>query len=65
MELVERGAAEILEEKDLSGQSLIEMLDKLCEDKEKIASLGKSAAEMAIKDANQRIINEILELAAE
>ncbi|MBQ2751596.1 MAG: undecaprenyldiphospho-muramoylpentapeptide beta-N-acetylglucosaminyltransferase [Oscillospiraceae bacterium] len=65
MELVERGAAEILEEKDLSGQSLIEMLDKLCEDKKKIASLGKSAAEMAIKDANQRIINEILELAAE
>ena len=65
MELVERGAAEILEEKDLSGQSLIDMLDKLCKDKEKIVSLGKAAAEMAIADANQRIINEILELAAE
>ena len=65
MELVERGAAEILEEKDLSGKSLIEMLDKLCDDKERIASLGKAAAEMAITDANQRIINEIMELATE
>lgn len=62
MELVNAGAAEILEEKDLSGESLIAMLEKLTADKEKLAEIGKKAADMAIKDANLRIIEEIMSL---
>lgn len=62
MELVNNGAAEILEEKDLSGESLIELLKKLVEDKPRLEAIGAAASAMAIKDANMRIINEITEL---
>lgn len=65
MELVERGAAEILEEKDLTGDTLIEKLDKLINDNSKIAALSKAASEMAISDANDRIVKEILALVNE
>ena len=62
MELVEQGAAEILEEKDLSGESLIALLQRLTEDRGKIEAIGAAAAKMAIKDANDRIVDEITEL---
>lgn len=62
MELVNAGAAEILEEKDLSGESLIAKLEKLTSDREKLAEIGKNASDMAIKDANVRIIAEIMSL---
>lgn len=65
MELVEHHAAEILEEKNLTGQSLVNMLKKLTEDKKKLAILGQAAYGMAIKDANIRIVREILSLVNE
>ncbi|MFV0496663.1 MAG: undecaprenyldiphospho-muramoylpentapeptide beta-N-acetylglucosaminyltransferase [Candidatus Fimivivens sp.] len=65
MALVAHHAAEILEEKNLTGESLIRMLEKLTEDKSRLVSLGQAAHSMAIKDANVRIIKEILSLASE
>ncbi len=65
MELVEHHAAEILEEKDLTGESLIQVLKRLTGDKAKLAALGQAAYGMAIKDANARIVKEILSLVNE
>lgn len=65
MELVNHNAAAILEEKDLSGKSLVALLKKLTADKKQLSTLGQAAYKMAIKDANERIIKEILELANE
>lgn len=65
MELVEHHAAEILEEKDLTGASLIKTLKRLTEDKSRLAALGQAAYGMAIKDANARIVKEILSLVSE
>lgn len=62
MELVERGAAELIEEKDLSGQALIEKVSRLAANPAHLAKLGQSAAQMAILDANQRIVDEIVGL---
>lgn len=64
MELVERGAAAILEEKDLTGEALIALADALTGDRARLARIGAAAAEMAIRDANERIVQEILALAA-
>ena len=65
MELVNRGAAKILEEKDLSGESLIAAVRSLCSDSEKLSELGRNASAMAVCDANDRIVREILRLAGE
>lgn len=65
MALVERNAAEILEEKDLSGPALIQLLKRLTDDREKLSALGQTARNMAIKDANDRIVKEILSLLSE
>ncbi len=62
MELVNHGAAEILEEKDLSGPVLIALLQRLTGDPARLSALGKAAASLAIRDANDRIIHEILSL---
>ncbi len=62
MALVERQAAEILEEKDLSGPALIQLLKRLTDDRERLSALGRAAGDMAIKDANDRIVKEILSL---
>ena len=62
MELVNNNAAMILEEKDLTGESLTEMVKKLCEDREKLAEVGKNAYNMAIKDSSTRIANIVLDL---
>lgn len=65
MELVEAGAALLLEEKDLSGEALIEKIDALQKDPDRLASLSAAADGMAIRDANERILEEIITLAAE
>lgn len=65
MELVEHRAAQILEEKNLTGESLINMLKSLTGDQGRLASLGRAAHDMAIRDANTRIVQEILSLANE
>jgi UDP-N-acetylglucosamine--N-acetylmuramyl-(pentapeptide) pyrophosphoryl-undecaprenol N-acetylglucosamine transferase len=65
MELVNRGAAEILEERDLSGETLIAKLQALCAEPDRLRQIGEAASSMAICDANDRIVREIVRLAGE
>ncbi|MCY1712756.1 undecaprenyldiphospho-muramoylpentapeptide beta-N-acetylglucosaminyltransferase [Caproiciproducens galactitolivorans] len=64
MAMVDRHAAAILEEKDLTGASLCKLVDDLFKDPDMISSLGKNARSMAILDANQRIYRIIKEVLA-
>ena len=62
MELVENNAAMILEEKDLTGESLTNMVKELCEDRDKLKEVGTNASKMAIRDSSKRIADIILQL---
>ncbi len=62
MTLKNVGAAEIVEEKDLSGDCLIETVKSLIEDKEKLLKMGIAARENSIIDANERIYKVLSEL---
>ena len=59
MALVNRGAAEIIEEKNLTGEVLWEKVRSILSDKERLRSLGENAGEMEIRDANDRIYRVI------
>ncbi len=65
MAMVKRGAAEILEEKDLTGEALWNKIQELLEQPERLKSLAEHAKEMAILDANQRIYKIIKEVLAQ
>lgn len=56
------GAAEIIEEKDLSGEKLIETVKYLIENKSKLESMSNAASKNAIIDANERIYKVIMQL---
>ena len=62
MALVNRGAAEIIEQKDLTPAVLTEKVDALMSDKAKLLALGENAKKMAILDANKKIAEIILSL---
>ncbi len=62
MTLKKAGAAELLEEKDLSGEALIGKLEMLIENKPKLAEMSQNAKNSAIIDANERIYKEIMKL---
>lgn len=62
MALVNKNAASILEEKDLSGESLIQRVENLFQDQATITILGENAKKMSILDANERIYTIIREL---
>ncbi|MGN0476355.1 MAG: undecaprenyldiphospho-muramoylpentapeptide beta-N-acetylglucosaminyltransferase [Ruminococcus sp.] len=59
MALVNKKAAEIIEEKDLTPQLLIQKVDKLLESKEVLEEYSQNARKMAIVDANERIYEVI------
>ncbi|MBQ7956770.1 MAG: undecaprenyldiphospho-muramoylpentapeptide beta-N-acetylglucosaminyltransferase [Clostridia bacterium] len=59
MTLVNRGAAEIIEEKDLTGETLTNKILEIFNNSEKLASMRKNAKEMAILDSTDRIIRII------
>ncbi len=59
MTLVKRGAAEIIEEKDLTGQILTNKILEIFGDSDKLESMRKNAKAMAILDATDRIIRII------
>ncbi len=61
MALVKRGAGDILEEKDLSGEALWKRVEKLMSDPERLRGLGENARKMDILDANRRIYDVIKE----
>lgn len=62
MALAERGAAIVIEEKDLTGEKLVGQVRALLDDRQALHTLGKQAAGMAIIDANDRICREIYAL---
>ena len=62
MVLVDHEAALVLEEKDLTGQRLAQMVRELCENRGRLEQLGRNARKMAITDANEKILREILPL---
>lgn len=59
MALVKRGAAALIEEKDLNGETLCQKVDEIFAQPGGAAALGAHAAEMAITDANERIYQTI------
>ena len=59
MALVNRGAAEIIEEKDLSGEVLWAKVNGILSDPAHLASLGENAGKMEILDTNERIYRVI------
>ncbi len=60
MALVNNGAAEIIEEKDLTGEKLTNMILELINNPEKLSAMRKNSKDMAILDSTDRII-EIIE----
>ncbi len=62
MTLVSRGGAEIIEEKDLSGEKLTEVVSGLITDKAKLDKMSEKAKECAIFDTNERIYKVICDL---
>ncbi len=62
MALVNNGAAEILEEKDLTPDSLTEKVNYLISDKSRLETVGKNAKNMAMLDATQRIYETLCEI---
>lgn len=62
MTLKKDGAAEIIEEKDLSGEKLIETVKYLIENKPKLEEMSNAAAQNAIIDANERIYKVIMDM---
>ena len=62
MVLANHGAAVVIEEKDLTGESLCEAVKKLTDDPEAIERLSANAKTLAVQDANERIRKEIIEL---
>lgn len=65
MTLKKAGAAEILEEKDLSGESLINTVMRIIENKPLLEKMGAAARKHAIPDANKRIYDVLMQLYTE
>lgn len=63
MALVNNGAAQILEEKDLTAERLIAMVDALKNDRQTLQSLGENAKKMAVTDSAKVICDMIVSLA--
>lgn len=61
MSLVNKGAAEIIEEKDLTGEVLTNKILELVGDNKKLEAMRKNAKESAILDATDRIVKIIEE----
>lgn len=64
MAMVNRRAASILEEKELSGDTLIAKVQEIVSDPDILAEYQRNASNMAITDANERIYSIICEITA-
>ncbi len=62
MALVNKNAALIIEEKDLTGKSLGEAIDTLANSKETLSEIGRNARAMAVTDATSRICDIVVGL---
>jgi UDP-N-acetylglucosamine--N-acetylmuramyl-(pentapeptide) pyrophosphoryl-undecaprenol N-acetylglucosamine transferase len=63
MELVRAHAAQVIVERELTGDLLCETIDQLAADPQTLADLGSNASAMAITDAAQRIAQVVVKLA--
>ncbi len=59
MALVEAGAAEIIEESELSGELLTLKADAMLQDPERLAQISENSRKMAITNANERIYSVV------
>lgn len=62
MTLKKAGAAELIEEKDLTPQLLIETVSHLIENKPRLEKMSEAATKSAIIDANERIYQALMQL---
>lgn len=62
MTLKNIGAAEIIEEKELTAQKLIDVVSQLVEDKSRLAKMADAARKGAIIDSNKRIYDIVMQL---
>ena len=62
MDLVEKNAALILEEKDLNKENLINLIDKTLNDKENYSKIKNNLKELGIKDSGERIYEVLKEM---
>ncbi|MBR7132182.1 MAG: undecaprenyldiphospho-muramoylpentapeptide beta-N-acetylglucosaminyltransferase [Clostridia bacterium] len=56
------GAAELIEEKELTGEKLIETVSYLIENKPRLEAMSSAARKSAITDANERIYQALMKL---
>ena len=62
MALKKIGAAEVIEEKNLTGSELIKVVEKLIYNKSALKNMGQKANSIAIPDSSERIYKEIMKL---
>mgnify|MGYP003414904861 CR=1 FL=1 len=62
MDLVNNKAGIILEEKDLTGESLIDLIDNTLNDKDGLLEMKKNLRKLGIKDSSTRIYNILKDL---
>lgn len=62
MVLGRAGAAEVIEQKDVTSEKIISEIEKLYNDPDKVEVMSKSAAELHLSDTNQRILAVIEKL---
>ncbi|MGN0174472.1 MAG: undecaprenyldiphospho-muramoylpentapeptide beta-N-acetylglucosaminyltransferase [Acutalibacteraceae bacterium] len=60
--LSDKGAAILIEEKDLTGDVLINAIKSIIDDKEKLKQMSENAKKTAVFDANERICDVIMNL---
>lgn len=65
MSMVNKKAAMLIEQKDLTGEKLIETIDSMLTDRSVLEEYRRNAQRMAITDANERIYQTIKEVLAE
>lgn len=64
MALVEKNAAVMIEEKDLTPERLTEEIDRLASNPQRLKEYSENAAKMAVRDAVKRIYSVIIEVIA-
>ena len=64
MSLVNKEAAAIIEEKDLTPEALTELIDSLAGDPEKLKLYSENAAAMGVRDSTKRIYSVIIDVIA-
>ena len=62
MELQKAGAAVVIEEKDLTGEKLVQTVSEMLTQPGKLAEMGRNARSLSVDDSLDRIATALLEL---